>query len=314
MVDTRRETWCSTAILLLLGVAFSIGAEDTAAAAQPAAVSQPAQAQPPKQLQPPPLQRPQPAPTKPVQPGKVQKADNWFVRTLKFFDRHNGTFNALAALAVAGFTYRLWRLSEQEIAALGQQSEDVKQSIAEAARAATAMERVAQAMTISAAAAQESVGALKERTAQQMRAYLSVVVGSGTYQEKRKNLKFAASPVLMNTGNTPAHDVRYRANAAILPLPLPVDFRFPLSKEVKGGAVLPAGQTFTMNAVVSDYIDERLVRSIKRNVGSAVFVWGVVYYRDIFDIRRRVTFCHHIAFSDDGKVTGWYYPKHNRAN
>jgi len=90
-------------------------------------------------------------------PAKDDKRESWIVRLFKFFDRHNGSFNAVAALAVAFFTWRLWRLSAQEVAALGQQSEDVKQSIAEAARAATAMETMAVASQNTSSSALASV-------------------------------------------------------------------------------------------------------------------------------------------------------------
>ena len=43
------------------------------------------------------------------EPAKDQPSDSVVIRVLRFFDRHNGSFNAFAAIAVAFFTWRLWR-------------------------------------------------------------------------------------------------------------------------------------------------------------------------------------------------------------
>src|SRR6266566_3435977 len=124
------------------------------------------------------------------------------------------------------------------VKAAGEQSDDMKCSIAEANRLATAMEKVAKDIAVSSQAAIDNVAAVRERTAQQMRAYLCVIIGSGIYQDRPNKLKFEAKPTLVNAGHTPAHKVSYRAKAAILPVPLPDDFAFPLPDEAIGGALL----------------------------------------------------------------------------
>src|SRR5262249_20928665 len=50
-------------------------------------------------------------------------------------------------------------------------------------------------------------------TRAQLRAYLSVVIGTAVYQERDKNLRFEAKPTIVNTGQTPAYNVRYRIKA-----------------------------------------------------------------------------------------------------
>lgn len=104
------------------------------------------------------------------------------------------------------------------------QSKSMEQSVSEAARLASAMEVVAKEMAVSSKAAVESVVALRERTAQQMRAYLTVNIGAAIYQERAKNWKFEGKPLLINTGHTPAKKVSFKASAAILKAPLPDDF------------------------------------------------------------------------------------------
>src|SRR5258708_756447 len=60
-----------------------------------------------------------------------------------------------------------------------------------------------------------------------MRSYLCVNICTGVYQERAKDLRFEAKPMLLNTGYTPAHNVTYKAKADILPFPLPKDFNLP---------------------------------------------------------------------------------------
>jgi hypothetical protein len=42
----------------------------------------------------------------------------------------------------------------------------------------------------------------------ELRAYVSVVVGSAVYQEREKNLRFEGKPLMVNTGRTPAYKSR----------------------------------------------------------------------------------------------------------
>jgi hypothetical protein len=186
------------------------------------------------------------------------------------------------------------------------QSADMKQSIKEAARAAAAMEVVAENMGKSAATAAESVATLKDRTALQLRAYLTVIIGGATYQDRSKSLKFDARPLLVNNGNTPAYNVSYAANASILPVPLPPDHKFTYEEESPHGSVVGAHQNSIMGAVVPDYVDDATVENIKLAIGSALYVWGVMSYKDVFDELHQNHFCQQIYWQSDGKIAGFY--------
>ena len=52
-------------------------------------------------------------------------------------------------------------------------------------------------------------------TRAQLRAYLSVIIGTAVYQERDKNFRFEAKPAIVNNGQTPAYNVRYRIKADI---------------------------------------------------------------------------------------------------
>jgi hypothetical protein len=232
---------------------------------------------------------------------------------------------AIATIFIAWFTLslrqstdKLWNAGERQIELAREssaaQSSDMRASIREAIRAATAMESVAEGISLNSQAAQNSVSTMRERTAMQMRAYVSVIVGIAVYQERDRQLRFEAKPVMVNNGNTPAHAVGYKAAAAILPLPIPEDFDFPLPDERRGAAPLGPHQTFIMSALVPDYVDDVEVELIKRGNGKALYVWGVVTYRDVFGEERQTRFGQTITWlRDDSNITGYYTERHNDA-
>jgi hypothetical protein len=211
------------------------------------------------------------------------------------------------------FGYQAYKLRET-VNATVEQSRDMKASIAEATRSASAMEAVAGNAAISARMATESVATVRERTAQQMRAYVSVLVGGAVYQEREKNLRFEAKPVIVNAGHTPAHNVGYRARAAVLSVPLPEDFPFALPEKVIGAAVLGPQQNVVLSAIVDDYCDDRIVADVKKASGNALYAWGEVTYDDVFSERRRTRFCQIMTWLPDGQTWGYYAPVHNDAD
>ena len=126
-----------------------------------------------------------------------------------------------------------------------------------------------------------------------MRAYLAVIPGECFYQDRATGHRFGSSPLLVNTGSTPAHDVGFRAAVAVLSIPLPPDFEFPLPDIYRGAAVLGPHQQFTLTELVmSDFVDDSQVEPLMKNHGRGVYVWGEVRYRDAFGEDRRTSFCH----------------------
>src|SRR5207302_3943454 len=72
------------------------------------------------------------------------------------------------------------------------------------------------------------------------------------------DLKFEGRPSLLNTGNTPARNVRIRTAAEILPIPIPKDFQFALpdENEIKDAGVVGAHQTYIIGASVKDFVPD----------------------------------------------------------
>lgn len=239
-------------------------------------------------------------------------------------DRKNKTANDgrlilfTGMLAVVGFFqllvfgYQAYQLRETVRAAIGQ-SIDTKNVIKQSARTAKAMEDVAKHFETSVTQAEKSTASFQERMALQTRAYVAAAIGVAIYQEREKGLKFEVKPLLMNTGQTPAHKLSYRAKAAILPIPLPQDFAFPLPDENTGQAVIFPHQSVTMNAIVEDFVDDAEVNAIKHGEGKCLYIWGVIAYEDQFGKPHDTKFCHAMTWLPDGKNWGLYVSRFNEA-
>jgi len=194
------------------------------------------------------------------------------------------------------------------------QSIDMKNSIAEAARAAKAMEDVARHFERSVTQAQESTAMFSKRGEMQMRAYLGVEVGTAAFQVRPQNIKFGAATGMLNVGATPAHKVGFVAEASVLPVPLPDDFAFPLPPLTEGGLVLGPHQKMTITRFVKDFVPDEQVEDIKVCKGQGLYIWGIIEYVDVFSAKHTTRFCQILNWGADGKtVFGTYISRHNDA-
>jgi|GEM_PF-4427364 len=152
----------------------------------------------------------------------------------------------------------------------------------------------------------------------QLRAYISVNIGSAVYQDSKRPLRFEAKPIMLNSGHTPARGIKFRIKSDILPVPLPLDFVFDDPLETSGDGFLPPHQSVTMSALMDRLINDADVEAVMRNIGQALYVWGDVSYADAFDQSHNTKFCHRVIWFYDEKnepsqVNGYYIPGGNWA-
>jgi hypothetical protein len=235
---------------------------------------------------------------------------------------------AFATVALFVATFALWQETRNALAdsraTSERQAKDTAKAIAEAARSATAMEEVAGSMAINAEQVVKSVTTSKEiadRQKQfgemQIRAYLSVLIGTGIFQERKKRLRFDARPTVRNVGATPARNVRWKIAVGVLPIPMPRKQYFKLPATWSGGSLIPQQNEVTIFEVLGGYYGDEEAELIKRAQGKALYVWGVVSYEDVFRRLRRVTFCQQMEWrGEPGKevVYGHYMNRHNRTS
>ena len=240
----------------------------------------------------------------------------------EFIEGHDKVLETIGTLFVAFFTFTLWRSTDKLGDMAQEQGEAMEKSIAESARAATAMEVIAKDIAISATAAIDSVSTVKDRTAQQMRAYICPIFGGGVYQERNRGLRFEGKVVLVNAGHTPAHELSFRTKASIAPFPLPPEFDFSIpavahpaaADQTKQGVLLGPQQTLTIGGAVEYFVDDTAVEEIKKGQGRALYVWGVVTYRDVFGEKRNNKFCQMVVWLPNGDMNGLFLNRHNEAD
>ncbi|MDB4971566.1 MAG: hypothetical protein JWN44_7255 [Myxococcales bacterium] len=221
---------------------------------------------------------------------------------------------ALGTGVLAAFTYKLWTATTEMVGkadtATGKQSSDMRDSITEMGRIANSVHESAKVAASSVAAIEE----MKTHAQMQMRAYLSVGVGNGTYQERERGFYFDVRPVLLNSGNTPAHKVGFRVAAEILPVPLPDHFTFPLPDQIDGGLVLGPGARFDLFGRVPNFVPDDEVVAIKKGHNRAVYIWGKIVYEDVFGAKHHTNFCQQIIWLENVGVYGIYQHRHNDAD
>jgi hypothetical protein len=125
---------------------------------------------------------------------------------------------------------------KKTVDASADQSTAMSRHIDEAARSATAMEAIA--------------NKIEDGNQMIMRAYVTVTIGNVVFQERNRvgqaDLKFEGTVQVLNTGNTPARKVRIRKAAAIVPVPIPADFTFPIAQESEAVAYAALERTNPM--------------------------------------------------------------------
>jgi hypothetical protein len=184
------------------------------------------------------------------------------------------------------------------------------------------MTKVAEAMTENVARLKETVEINREIAERQksfgqlqLRAYISVVVGGAAYQERDKNIKFSANPLLINSGATAATNVRHEIRAAIVPAPVAPDFVFPdAPPSGSGNGQIPPHQNRSISALVSDFCADEEVADIKVGKGKILLTWGYVTYDDVFGNHQRTEFCQTLTFlMPNNAVYGAYVADRNTA-
>jgi hypothetical protein len=230
---------------------------------------------------------------------KAKSSSDWWAVFL------TGVLAFIAFLQFLVYTYQAKKLRET-VESAGEQAEAMERHIGEAARSATAMERIADS--------------IKDGNRLALRAYVSVIIGGATHQERNLpanrgggDLKFDGKVQVVNTGATPARKVHIRKAAAILPAPIAPDFAFPLPDEPadEAYATIGAHQNYIVTAVVPDFVPDDDVEAIKIGAGRNLCVWGVIAYEDIFGGRHTTKFGQQLSWMTNGNIFGLYIPGQN---
>jgi len=196
---------------------------------------------------------------------------------------------ALGTLGLAIFTALLWWENRRLIRETSRASAE---SLREAGRSADALQTVGHAM-------KTNTENMERVIHQQMRAYIAVEPGLPLHQDDR--FRFGSKPEIINTGLTPARNVRYRIQSAVLDFPTSPTYVFPDTVPfTTHDATLSPRQKFIANSAVNVRYSDADVEQTKLGQSKRLFTWGTVTYEDVFGDRWETDFCHHFD---------WYTPK-----
>ena len=191
----------------------------------------------------------------------------------------------------------------------------MKASIAEASRAATAMQAVADGVVASAKAANDNLAVFKDASLRQMRAYLTVGLGGVVPQDKSTGYRFEVRMTLQNTGNTPAYKVRSATRIDIFPFPLPGDFVLPKLSMAESSSILgPHQQLILTGGVAREVYSDEDVNEIEFGIHKQLFVYGIVVYEDAFGFQRTTNFFQRVAWLKGNQFLSFVMPDHNDAD
>lgn len=193
------------------------------------------------------------------------------------------------------------------------QSERMERSVTEAARAATAMDRLATSM-------QTNTELMPVLLRKQMRAYLTVDFGDALYQDA--TTAFEARPTITNNGLTPARNVSFQIQVGLRDWRL-TNTAFPNNGEliVNDVSIAPRSQ-YIISKMLDVRIPDESVDDVMEGKGIRLFTWGKVTYGDVYEESWETNFCISYTYLKvknaegkllDVKKRGFYFPKHNSA-
>ena len=252
-------------------------------------------------------------------------ADWWMVRLTAAL----AVVGVLQFLALIGqaivFGIQARRLSESvdlTRTVADRQEHDMAESIAEASRAAVAMERVAASLAETAGLTRDNHQLLREMqerqahiSSLQLRAYVSARFANIVPQNDAIGIRFEPRMMLINTGHTPAYNVRHRMAADVQPFPLPSDFAFPLPDfhpEAGAGTMGPQ-QNFIVSGVAPRLYNAQEVAAIKNGTAIRLYAWGEILYDDAFRVEHRTNFSVSFGWLNDKEIMSFNTRRRNDA-
>jgi len=244
-------------------------------------------------------------------------------------EKYEGAIAAIATIFIAIFTLtlwqatkRLWESAETQLAEFrnslriaDQHAGHMASSVDEAARAASAMEMVAESFRKNTEVVAEMAISQRDFGQRHLRAYLSAIFGTVVPQDDSTKWRTEVRLVLVNNGSTPAYDVYYKANAQVLPFPLPEHFDFPIPDPPQTSAsVIGPHQNIIMSCPLPNLLNKSEIDEYTQGVTKRVYMWGIAYYKDAFGIDRTTKFCQNILWLRGGGMMGVNTRRHNEAD
>ena len=242
--------------------------------------------------------------------------------------KYDGAIAAVGTVLVAWFTFtlwqatkRLWESAESQLAEFrrslniaNQHAGHMDRSVNEAAKAASAMQSVAESMAKNVIIIEqvseinrEIADRQKFITELQSRAYIAVNFQTVHPQNKEVGFRFEAQMAMVNIGNTPAYKLNFRIAADVLAHPLRDDFDFPLPplSPTRSLSTVTPRQNKIMSAIVPKLYSDIDVEQIKTGTVQRIHVWGEIRYVDALEKARLLKFSASLVWRTPDHI--WSY-------
>jgi hypothetical protein len=165
---------------------------------------------------------------------------------------------------------------------------------------------------------QETVGTMQRNAERQLRAYITIKKCRVLCEQRPAGLWLEWHPEIINTGQTPAYDLRCAAKAGIKPSTLPpgTDLMQEIERTGEGSQyVLGPGQMIWNAPHLNRHMSAGDLKNLKSPwPTSAFYVWGIVTYKDIFGKEHWTTFCSVADWDPSGNPLSRCAPQHNEAD
>jgi len=160
--------------------------------------------------------------------------------------------------------------------------------------------RTLKASWAAANAAENTLNAMKDTAARELRAYVGVTVERQSFPEYGQPMHFKIS--VKNHGQTPAYNVFQSANAKIFRRPTDISEIYAEWPCATKGAILNPDQKNEVIPAIEGGWNDDIAMKIKEEK-AAIFLWGEVRYLDIFDVwhvTRFMRLCYGTKLFSDG--------------
>jgi hypothetical protein len=237
---------------------------------------------------------------------RLSKFEGIIISRERVFDVLSTIITAIFTVVLALSTVLLWKETKDLRNFAQQQGEDMKAPIAEAARSASAMRDVAEALT----AQTKAVNA-------NLRAYITLGLGGVVPQNRDTGYRYEVRMTVQNVGNTPANNVAFNLYTDLLLVPLPADFKIPAFDLAKAGGTTTVGphQNWFATAVAPRIYSDDEENELKTGSKKLLYVFGTVTYEDVFGVTRYNKICQLILWMADGKTSSVRnYGTYNESN
>lgn len=214
---------------------------------------------------------------------KKSPTDWWKI----LFDSFLVLFTGILAWSTIG----LWRSTDKLWKTALDQGRDMKTSLTEAKRSADAIESVANSMVASGERMEKVFEKQQLFNKMQLRAYISVALLGEIPQDRQTEWKHTIRMNMTNLGNTPACEVKFAIRVDIVGFPLPHEFNLSLFPQQIEGDQLDPRQTKFIEASLDELISDDLITTIQQGISPKLYVWGTVWYKDIFGEPHETNFC-----------------------